>query len=152
MKNIVNNLCFAHTTAVDADALVAIRIEAMRESLERVGRFDALRARERFLSAFEPLDTQFILLNDEITGFVVIKTEGNFLILDHLYIRPIFQRQGIGAFALQELFAYAVVENKPVRIGVLKGSESNQFYSRHGFKLVEVAEFDNYYVWKSSTS
>ena len=152
MKNIVKNLSFAPTNAADADALVAIRIEAMRESLERVGRFDALRARERFLSTFEPLDTQFILLNDEITGFVVIKTVGDFLILDHLYIRPIFQRQGIGAFVLQELFAHAVVKNKPVRVGALKGIESNQCYSRHGFKLVEVAEFDNYYDWSHDLS
>lgn len=152
MKNIVNNLSFAHTTTVDADALVAIRIEAMRESLERVGRFDAVRARERFLSSFQPLDTRFILLNGEVAGFVVIKTEGDFLILDHLYIRPIFHRQGIGAFVLQELFTRAIAENKPVRVGALKGSESNQFYARHGFRLVEAAEFDNYYVWKRSSS
>ncbi|RMN79860.1 hypothetical protein ALQ56_05513, partial [Pseudomonas syringae pv. papulans] len=32
----------------DFETLVAIRIEAMRESLERVGRFDPVRARERF--------------------------------------------------------------------------------------------------------
>jgi GNAT superfamily N-acetyltransferase len=152
MKNIVNNLSFVPTTLADADALVDIRIEAMRESLERVGRFDAVRARERFLSSFQPLDTRFILLNDEVAGFVVIKTEGDFLILDHLYIRLIFQRKGIGAFVLQELFAHAVVENKPVRVGALKGSESNQFYSRHGFKLVEAAEFDNYYVWSHDLS
>jgi GNAT superfamily N-acetyltransferase len=148
----MNKIIFSLVSITDADNLVAIRIEAMRESLERVGRFDAVRARERFLSAFEPLDTRFILLNGEVSGFVVIKTEGDYLILDHLYIRPIFQRQGIGAFVLQELFAHAVVENKPVRVGALKGSESNQFYSRHGFKLVEVAEFDNYYVWSHDLS
>jgi GNAT superfamily N-acetyltransferase len=152
MKNIVNNLSFAPTTVADAGALVAIRIEAMRESLERVGRFDAVRARERFLSSFQPLDTRFILLNDEVAGFVVIKSEAEYLILDHLYIRPVFQRQGIGVFVLQELFARAVAENKSVRVGALKGSESNQFYVRHGFKLVESAEFDNYYVWNHSAS
>jgi GNAT superfamily N-acetyltransferase len=152
MKNIVNNLSFTHTSAADADELVVIRIEAMRESLERAGRFDAVRARERFLSAFEPIDTRFVLLNDEVAGFVVIKSEADFLILDHLYIRPIFQRKGIGAFVLQELFARAVAENKPVRVGALKGSESNQFYSQNGFKLVESTEFDNYYVWKHSPS
>ena len=34
----------------DFESLVALRIEAMRESLERIGRFDPVRARERFLS------------------------------------------------------------------------------------------------------
>jgi len=36
------------------EALVAIRIAAMRESLERIGRFDRQRARERFLAGFDP--------------------------------------------------------------------------------------------------
>lgn len=148
MKNIVNKITFLPVTAADADALVAIRIEAMRESLERVGRFDAVRARERFLSSFEPQNTRYILLNDNVAGFVVVKTGPDDLLLDHLYIRPVFQRQGIGAVALQELFDRAFSENKSVRVGALKGSESNQFYSCHGFKLVEVAEFDNYYVWR----
>jgi GNAT superfamily N-acetyltransferase len=147
----VNKITFSPVTTADVDELAAIRIEAMRESLERVGRFDALRARERFLSTFEPLHTRYILLNDQVAGFAVIKTEADYLILDHLYIRPIFQRQGIGAAVLQELFARAVSENKPVRVGAFKGSESNQFYSRHGFKLVESTEFDNYYVWNRDT-
>jgi hypothetical protein len=34
--------------AEDFEALVALRIDAMRESLERIGRFDPARARERF--------------------------------------------------------------------------------------------------------
>ncbi|TLG87398.1 GNAT family N-acetyltransferase, partial [Pseudomonas edaphica] len=44
----------------DLDDLVAIRIEAMRESLERVGRFDPVRARERFLGGFEARTTRYI--------------------------------------------------------------------------------------------
>ena len=147
MKNIVNNITFRSVTIADADALVAIRIEAMRESLERVGRFDELRARERFSSTFEPQHTQYVLLNGQVAGFAVIKNMPDYLKLDRLYIRPIFQRQGVGVAVLQELFAHAVSENKPIHVGAFKGSESNQFYLRHGFKLVEAAEFDNYYIW-----
>jgi len=46
-------------TAKDADAelLAQIRVEAMRPSLEAVSRFDPERARNRFLSSFQPLDT-----------------------------------------------------------------------------------------------
>jgi hypothetical protein len=40
--------------ASDRESLVLIRIEAMRESLERIGRFDPARARERLESGFVP--------------------------------------------------------------------------------------------------
>ena len=89
----MTKITFLPVTTADVDELAAIRIEAMRESLERLGRFDALRARERFISTFEPQHTQYLLLNAEVVGFAVIKTKTDYLILDHLYIRPRFQRQ-----------------------------------------------------------
>ena len=48
-----------------AEALVALRIEAMRESLERIGRFDPDRARQLFLDGFEPAQTQHIEADGE---------------------------------------------------------------------------------------
>ena len=44
----------------DFEALLALRITTMRESLERLGRFDAVRARERFRSTFRPQYTRRI--------------------------------------------------------------------------------------------
>jgi hypothetical protein len=40
MKPFRMNIAFTHTTQSDAHALVAVRIAAMRDSLERIGRFD----------------------------------------------------------------------------------------------------------------
>lgn len=40
--------------AADVDALGALRIAAMRESLQRIGRFDPVRARECFAATFDP--------------------------------------------------------------------------------------------------
>lgn len=40
--------------STDFDGMVAIRIEALRESLERLGRFDPVRARERLAAGFAP--------------------------------------------------------------------------------------------------
>ena len=45
-------VAFEAAVGDDAEALVAIRIAAMRESLERLGRFDPQRARDRFLAGF----------------------------------------------------------------------------------------------------
>jgi len=33
-----------------------------------------------------------------------------------------------------------------LRVGALRESASNRFYTRHGFQFVESTEFDNYYV------
>ena len=60
-------------TADDAEDLVAIRIAAMRESLERLGRFDLQRARDRFLAGFEPALTRHVVAAGARVGFVVVR-------------------------------------------------------------------------------
>jgi ribosomal protein S18 acetylase RimI-like enzyme len=133
----------------DAEVLAALRVLAMRESLERIGRFDPVRARERFLSGFSPQHTRHILVDGERAGFVVVKPDGEGLLLDHLYVDPRFQNQGIGAAVLATVFADA--QGKRVRVGVLRGSDSNRFYLRHGFELVKEDEWVNYYIWPART-
>jgi GNAT superfamily N-acetyltransferase len=137
---------FRNAQAGDAEALVALRILAMRESLERIGRFDPARARERFLSGFSPEHTRHILVGGERAGFVVVKPDGEALLLDHLYIDPRFQNRGIGAAVLATVFAEADARQLPLKVGALRGSDSNRFYLRHGFELVKEDEWDNYYV------
>ena len=141
-----SDIAFELARADDADALVALRLAAMRESLERIGRFDPVRARERFLGGFAPERTRHIVADGQRVGFVVIKPVEQGLLLDHLYIAPQFQRRGIGAAVLADVFAQADAQAMLLRVGALRGSDSNRFYQRHGFELVESAEWDNYYV------
>jgi GNAT superfamily N-acetyltransferase len=130
----------------DAEALVQLRIAAMRASLERIGRFDAQRARERFLSGFAPAHTRHIVKDGVRVGFVVARPVGDGLLLDHLYVHPAYQGMRIGSEVLRRILAEADAHGRCVRVGALKGSDSNRFYLRHGFELVDVAEWDNYYV------
>ena len=132
--------------AQDLDALVALRITAMRASLERIGRFDLVRARERFAVGFAPTETRHIELDGERVGFVVVKVCEDDLLLDHLYVHPDFQGRGIGAAVLQQVFAQADEAALPVRVGALRGSDSNRFYQRHGFQLLDETEWDLYYL------
>lgn len=139
------------TTIDDAESLVAIRITAMRESLEQVGRFDPERARQRFLSNFQPEYTRYIEVDKNKIGFVVVKPyeledANKALLLDHLYIHPDYQAQGIGAIVLQEIFQEADAQQLAVQVGALRESASNRFYMRHGFEFAQQDEFDNYYI------
>jgi ribosomal protein S18 acetylase RimI-like enzyme len=130
----------------DFETLLALRIEAMRESLERIGRFDPVRARERFRSGFLPANTMHIVLASVRVGFLVTKLQDQHLLIDHLYIRPAYQGRGIGAEVLKLVFAQAEQFGLPVKVGALLESDSNRFYQRHGFHLIEQSEFDNYYL------
>lgn len=132
--------------AGDFDALAAIRIEAMRESLERVGRFDPERARERLRASFFPEHTRHIVVGGERVGFVALRPEPEQLVLDHLYLRLAWQGRGIGAAVLARVLGEADALALAVRVGALRDSDSNRFYARHGFALVERTELDSYYV------
>ncbi|MGP8436257.1 GNAT family N-acetyltransferase [Paraburkholderia fungorum] len=140
------NVTFADTTHSDAEALVQIRIEAMRESLERIGRFDPQRARDRFLSSFDPVFCRFVIVDGVSVGFVVAKPADHCLTLEHLYIRPQHQGRGIGSAVLDSIFADADTRSIPVKVGALRNSDSNRFYQRHGFLKIEETEWDIYYL------
>ena len=144
-------LTFVPATVKDAEALVALRIAAMRESLERIGRFDLVRARDRFLDSFEPKFTQHIEWQGARVGLLVVKPQAARLLLDHLYIQPDHQRQGIGAAVLAHVCARADAEGKSVHLRSLRDSDSNRFYLRQGFELLGQGEFDNYYVRAAKT-
>jgi len=137
--------------ADESEELVRLRIEAMRDSLERIGRFDATRARERFLSSFVPEHTSHIVLDGERVGFLAVKTTADGLSLEHLYVRPEHQGRGIGASVLRILFAEADSKALPLRVGALRDSDSNRFYQRHGFVRVGESEWDIYYVRPAKT-
>ena len=140
------DLALLATTESDADTLADIRIAAMRESLERIGRFDPQRARERFLASFDPALCWVIETEGIQTGFIVIRPQEDHWLLDHFYILPEHQSRGIGAAVLRKVFESADAQRMPIRLGALRGSDSNRFYQRHGFVQTNEAEWDIYYV------
>lgn len=140
------NLGFEPALAVDAEALVALRIAAMRDSLERIGRFDPERARARFLDGFEPAYTRHVVVDGERVGFVVVRPDGDDLLLDHLYVLPAHQGLGIGAAVLADVLAHADARHARVRLGALRGSDANRFYLRHGFAPDGESEWDIHYA------
>lgn len=138
------------TTFEDAEELVALRIAAMQESLERLGRFSRERARARFIESFQPEFTRHIEVEGQRVGFVMIRPNEEGLYLDHLYIHPNFQNQRFGSQVLEVIFQEADAKNLSIKVGALKGSDSNRFYLSHGFKLTEEGEWDNFYIRPAS--
>ena len=143
--------CLASVQLVDFDSMAAIRIEVLRESLERLGRFDAQRARERLAINFIPEDMRHIELDGERLGYITLRPKSieasPTRLLEHLYIRNAFQNRGIGAWALDWAKTQADAENCDIKLSALKSSDANRFYLRHGFVRVSKDEFDINYRW-----
>jgi GNAT superfamily N-acetyltransferase len=137
---------FSSVTPDDFDELVALRIAAMQESLERVGRFDPERARERLRKSFYPEHTQFILYRGEKIGFYTFRPREDTWQLDHLYVHPKHQSQGIGSYVMKKLLAVSDSLGCAVELCALKESASNVFYQRHGFVKKSEDDWDTYYL------
>ena len=135
--------------AVEADAemLADIRVEAMRPSLEAVGRFDPLRARDRFLGSFVATDTRIIQVEEDIAGFFVVRRHADHFYLDHLYVSPTFQGLGLGRDIVEGLKAEAKAAGLPIRLMALNGSPANDFYLACGFRSVSQDALDTVYAW-----
>ena len=133
-------------TEFDFASLNELRTLAMKESLERIGRYDPERSRERFRASFMPAETRHILLSGGRVGFVAVACRHEFLQLDHLYLHPNHQSLGIGKSVVRWLLTYADSVALPVKVVALKESESNRFYMNLGFNLVDSTEFDCHYL------
>jgi GNAT superfamily N-acetyltransferase len=137
--------------AADFDDMVALRMEALRPSLERLGRFDPIRARERLAVGFKPERMQHIALDGQRIGFITVRPDVDAVLpalhIDHLYIQPARQGQGIGAWALNGVKAQAAEQDCGITLSALKHSAANRFYLRHGFVQVGESEFDLDYRW-----
>ncbi len=142
-------LTLSPVAADDFEALLALRIAALRPSLERLGRFDPERARARFAGQFEPHWMRWIERDGERLGLLTLRRGGECCWhLDHLYIEPSAQGGGVGAWALQQAQGEAAAAGRGIELEALQHSDANRFYRRHGFRLIGEDELDCRYRWE----
>lgn len=133
--------------AEDGTALAELRAQAMKASLMALGRYDEQRVRRRFLDTFVPQDTRLILREEALLGFYVLRQRDDHYYLDHLYVQPQYQGEGIGGKVLTLIIQMAREHKLPVRLGALRGSPANDFYRKNGFRQTHEDEFDIYYEY-----
>ncbi|WP_258130869.1 GNAT family N-acetyltransferase [Microbacterium sp. MYb66] len=118
--------------------IVELRALVLRADLERLGRYDDVRVRQRFRDAFEPTETRIVVVEGTDVGSVAIRPEGGSRWLEHFYIATSHQGRGVGSRIL------AMVLDDPVlyRLNVLQGSPARRLYARHGFVVESEDEVD----------
>jgi GNAT superfamily N-acetyltransferase len=150
VEEIASRLSLQPVADGDFEAMLALRTDAMRPSLERVGRFSPERSRERLAAGFAVQYMHHIVLDeDKRIGFVTLKPEGaDALRLDHLYLREGFQGLGIGEWVLKWAKAQACGQHKDIKVTALVQSDANRFYLRYGFERESEDGVDVHYRWR----
>ncbi|MDR7327934.1 MULTISPECIES: GNAT family N-acetyltransferase [Catenuloplanes] len=117
----------------DLDALVELRAVVMRPDLERLGRFDERRVRQRLRDGFVAAHTRVIEVGGVPAGCVALRPAPDGYWLEHFYLDPRVQGAGVGTAVLRALLDRADRDGLPVRLTVLRGSAARRLYERHGF-------------------
>jgi GNAT superfamily N-acetyltransferase len=118
----------------DAGWVAELRTVVMRPDLERLGRWDPVRVRERFLNGFRPEHSLVIVVDGRDVGLIAARPEPDAVWIEHFYLAPEFLGRGIGAAALRYVMS-TPQDGRPFRLNVLQGSAARRLYERHGFVL-----------------
>lgn len=116
--------------------MAELRAIVMRPDLERLGRYDPVRVRQRFLDAFAPEHTRVIVVDGEDVGLIAVRGEPDAVWIEHFYLAPGSQGRGLGSAVLADvLLEGSVGDERPFRLNVLQGSPARRLYERNGFVL-----------------
>ncbi|MFG1688886.1 GNAT family N-acetyltransferase [Nonomuraea sp. NPDC049269] len=119
----------------DLEAIVELRATVMRPDLERLGRFDEYRVRQRLRDAFSPQHTSVIVADGAFAGSVAVRPAEDGRWLEHFYLDPGLQGRGLGSAVLRTLLKRTDADDVLVRLNVLQGSAARRLYERHGFTV-----------------
>ncbi|MEV6104068.1 GNAT family N-acetyltransferase [Streptomyces sp. NPDC051940] len=134
-------------SAADTESIAELRAVVMRPDLERLGRYDAVRVRQRFRDAFVPEHAWVIEADGgAFAGSVALRPDGDAHWLEHFFLDPRLQGRGIGSAVLSRLLRRCDEDSVRVRLNVLQGSPARRLYERHGFTFVSEDPIDVYLV------
>jgi GNAT superfamily N-acetyltransferase len=119
----------------DVETVCELRAVVMRPDLERLGRYDEQRVRQRLRDGFVPAHTWVIEVGGAFAGCVALRPAEDAHWLEHFYLAPRLQGSGIGSAVLRGLLERCDRDGVPfVRLNVLQGSPARRLYERHGFR------------------
>jgi N-acetylglutamate synthase-like GNAT family acetyltransferase len=127
-------------TEAEFEAVLALSIRAMREHLERLGRFDPQRRRARMRKQFDAGIVHVIEAEGAMLGCVGVDAAGHAVEIHSLFLDGPAQGSGLGAAVFGAILAAHPC--RAFRIEVLKESPARRFWERQGFVLVGEAPFD----------
>lgn len=120
----------------DLDALAELRATVMRADLERLGRYDDHRVRQRLRDTYSPRYTSAVTVEGDLAGCVTVRPVDGGRWLEHFYLDPARQGRGLGSAVLRSVLAGTDARGLTVGLHVLRGSAAIRLYERHGFVVL----------------
>ncbi|MFD8637093.1 MULTISPECIES: GNAT family N-acetyltransferase [unclassified Streptomyces] len=119
----------------DVGAIAELRAVVMRPDLERLGRYDEHKVRQRLRDGFSEQHTSVIVVDGSFAGSVTVRPARDGQWLEHFYLSPAVQGRGLGSAVLRALLERTDADREVVRLNVLQGSAAQRLYERHGFTV-----------------
>jgi GNAT superfamily N-acetyltransferase len=123
--------------AADVETIAELRAIVMRPDLERLGRYDEHRVRQRLRDSFSPRHTSVIMAGGDLAGCVTVRPAEAGQWLEHFYLAPHHQGRGLGSAVLRTVLARTDAQRVTVGLNVLQGSAARRLYERHGFVVTD---------------
>ncbi|MEU5432074.1 GNAT family N-acetyltransferase [Streptomyces sp. NPDC020719] len=130
----------------DIEAIAELRADVMRADLERLGRYDEHRVRQRLRDSFSTRYTSVIEVDGELAGCVTVRPADGMQWLEHFYLAPRHQGRGFGAAVLRSVLGRTDAQGMAVGLHVLQGSAARRLYERHGFVMESQDPIDVFMV------
>ncbi|MFF1869161.1 GNAT family N-acetyltransferase [Kitasatospora herbaricolor] len=119
--------------AQDVEVVADLRATVMRADLERLGRYDEHRVRQRLRDSFSTRHTSIIMIGRELVGCLTVRPADGRQWLEHFYLAPHRQGSGLGSAVLRTALQLTDAQGATVGLNVLQGSAARRLYERHGF-------------------
>ena len=124
--------------SADLDWLADLRAIVLRADLERLGRYDAVRVRQRLRDAYDPSVTRIVVVDSEDVGCIAVRREDDTHWIEHFYLARSHQGRGVGG----RILSMVLQDDVLYRLNVLQGSAARRLYERHGFVVDREDEVD----------
>lgn len=122
------------STTQDVEWLAELRADVLRDDLERLGRYDPRRVRQRMREAFETRFTRVIVVDGADVGSITVRGDGDERWIEHFYLAREMQGRGVGSRVLQQILDEEA-DTPLLRLNVLQGSPARDLYARHAFRV-----------------
>ncbi|MEU9115416.1 GNAT family N-acetyltransferase [Streptomyces sp. NPDC048483] len=132
--------------AADIETIAELRATVMRADLERLGRYDEHRVRQRLRDSFSRQHTSIIMIDRALAGCVTLRPADGRQWLEHFYLAPHHQGRGLGSAVLRTVLGRTDARGMTVGLNVLQGSAARRLYERHGFVVAAQDPIDVFMV------
>ncbi|GAA2390109.1 N-acetyltransferase [Catellatospora methionotrophica] len=135
-------------SAADVETVAELRAVVLRADLERIGRYDEHRVRQRLRDKFAAEHTSVIEVGGAFAGCVTLRPAEDAHWLENFLLAPHLHGRGVGTAVLTGLLARCDRDGVAVRLIVLQGSPARRLYERHGFTVEAEDAYDVFMLRK----